>query len=806
MRKIRKNSNEWKTILSSTDGWFSNKIGALNKRYLGDLMSRNILTLTEENGSYIARSTGEFTYKKAVNSTGEINELSSNGMQPKIVKVVAEDGSDTAFGDLKLSNMDSKIKHVIDKLKQQPKVFSDDLTRIAESIYELRYLGGAPEIICSLIGENDPSILRIFDGYNENQINALHGAFRDIEKRNVLIENLNKTYDVAIARKQFSFDELNHLMGGKFEPNMEEIYQNLVVLAESTNNGLEPSKYVEFNKITNRNNGDVVGYKTSFYFGKELTAVWYSTSPFENGTQPNDVNRFKTLSELFDKFKSMEYAQKSSAIDERTGNTTAIQPSVEVSDKIFNEDGAEFSTSGNLIVEAGNLGKLSIKDDTFNLTMTGEKYVGTCYVNPIKNTRTYEDKNGNSFDSLDEMESHFLNVVEKTNIVETSTSGEYVVVSDEETMIDGILTQKIKMVSDSNNWDFGFRKMDMDDNKTYTNTKGVVCQTLDVFESFTNGETTRNGDTIIESYNELVAIEPIINDVCNIFIEVDEPILVGFRKTFDAFNEKQYFITQSGHEFVDVALSTLEDFYCIYFDLNDVDTEYLKKTLLEKIKENSSDMLEELESPLNSGVDTDIQPSVEITLNEKVTYYENDNNTYIPTNEKIVVEDYPYGYNLRTKLFHTLEFNNKGYRVVSQTINPKTGRLNAPKKSTYHDFIARYYNEDGHVKCKHFEINGTESINKISEFIGKNFGIYTAEEIKKIYTTLLSMTKIDIRANVSYSGSTLEDLKPLYDLSVQACVTGINSNGNENVFVDIYLDAKAIDATKPSGFNAFKIS
>ena len=47
-----------------------------------------------------------------------------------------------------------------------------------------------------------------------------------------------------------------------------------------------------------------------------------------------------------------------------------------------------------------------------------------------------------------------------------------------------------------------------------------------------------------------------------------------------------------------------------------------------------------------------------------------------------VVDDYPYG-SLRTKIRFWLEKSpSKGFRFVSQTLNPKTGKWNAPKPST----------------------------------------------------------------------------------------------------------------------------
>ena len=48
-----------------------------------------------------------------------------------------------------------------------------------------------------------------------------------------------------------------------------------------------------------------------------------------------------------------------------------------------------------------------------------------------------------------------------------------------------------------------------------------------------------------------------------------------------------------------------------------------------------------------------------------------------------VVDDYPYGFRLRTQIRYWLETNKNGTRFVSQTLNPKTGAWNKPKASTY---------------------------------------------------------------------------------------------------------------------------
>jgi len=65
-----------------------------------------------------------------------------------------------------------------------------------------------------------------------------------------------------------------------------------------------------------------------------------------------------------------------------------------------------------------------------------------------------------------------------------------------------------------------------------------------------------------------------------------------------------------------------------------------------------------------------------------------------------LVDDYPYGFRERTQIRYWLEHKpKKGWRFVSQTLNPKTGRWNKPKASTYAEWGgAMYLDENGHVQ------------------------------------------------------------------------------------------------------------
>ena len=62
------------------------------------------------------------------------------------------------------------------------------------------------------------------------------------------------------------------------------------------------------------------------------------------------------------------------------------------------------------------------------------------------------------------------------------------------------------------------------------------------------------------------------------------------------------------------------------------------------------------------------------------------------------VDDYPWGFRLRTSIFYWIETEpKKGDRFCSMTIDPKTGRKCKPKKSTYSNIAVLYRDEKGHI-------------------------------------------------------------------------------------------------------------
>ncbi len=180
---------------------------------------------------------------------------------------------------------------------------------------------------------------------------------------------------------------------------------------------------------------------------------------------------------------------------------------------------------------------------------------------------------------------------------------------------------------------------------------------------------------------------------------------------------------------------------------------------------------------------------------------------YIPTAEKVTVENYPYGFRLRTTLFDTMEFSGKrGYRHVTQTINPKNGVLNKPKKGIYYDLMVRYYDENNHIKTVVLDVvrDGVKGLNKISEFLNANFELFSSAEIEYFYIKVLTGMRVSMYSYAQYSGSKLDDLKPFFESAIKNMNMGLKDL--ENNYFGFKLDEEAIEATKVEGYNPFKVT
>lgn len=112
-----------------------------------------------------------------------------------------------------------------------------------------------------------------------------------------------------------------------------------------------------------------------------------------------------------------------------------------------------------------------------------------------------------------------------------------------------------------------------------------------------------------------------------------------------------------------------------------------------------------------------------------------------------LIADYPYGFRERTQIRYWLEHKpKKGWRFVAQTLNPKTGRWNKPKASTYIEWgAAMYLNDKGHVQWTGIGPYSDEQ--KILAFITE-FPDADMRELRKVVPAKLKYLRAMIRGEV----------------------------------------------------------
>lgn len=124
---------------------------------------------------------------------------------------------------------------------------------------------------------------------------------------------------------------------------------------------------------------------------------------------------------------------------------------------------------------------------------------------------------------------------------------------------------------------------------------------------------------------------------------------------------------------------------------------------------------------------------------------------YVKTGETITIDSYPYG-RLRCKAFFSVEFSPKhGFRTVFQTINPKNGRLNAPKKGTYAPMIAAYLDtETGHAEFHYFSMYNREDGLPFFSFLAERPDLFTDEQHDHLKIYALAQIKLEAKCLVRY--------------------------------------------------------
>lgn len=173
-------------------------------------------------------------------------------------------------------------------------------------------------------------------------------------------------------------------------------------------------------------------------------------------------------------------------------------------------------------------------------------------------------------------------------------------------------------------------------------------------------------------------------------------------------------------------------------------------------------------------------------------------NQILPVSKITEVTDYPYG-RLRTSAFFSVEFvKNKGFRSVFQTIDPKNGRVNKPKKGTYSPLGYCYiHTETGHIKFGGWgSCYGDEGVNKLAAHLAavREHLELTGEMIEHICTHMLLTLKAGLHwTHPSSRAAVIELVNP----TIEALVNGIKNK--EIDFAAIILPCEEIEKIRKEG-------
>jgi hypothetical protein len=86
--------------------------------------------------------------------------------------------------------------------------------------------------------------------------------------------------------------------------------------------------------------------------------------------------------------------------------------------------------------------------------------------------------------------------------------------------------------------------------------------------------------------------------------------------------------------------------------------------------------------------------------------------------------NYPYGGMTCTMFFFVEDGGKKGWRAVTQSINPKTGCLNKPKKGTYcHSPIFIAETKEGFFEFVHAPLHLSKDGKNVNDFIAKYWNV-----------------------------------------------------------------------------------
>jgi hypothetical protein len=134
----------------------------------------------------------------------------------------------------------------------------------------------------------------------------------------------------------------------------------------------------------------------------------------------------------------------------------------------------------------------------------------------------------------------------------------------------------------------------------------------------------------------------------------------------------------------------------------------------------------------------------------------------LDVNQVYTSNDYPYG-RLRCTASFSVEFRaKKGCRTCFQTINPKTGRENAVKHSTYSTLIIPVQLENGHYSYLHFDANGSRAQLRLFGFFARKENYEAAKLTKDMEAHVISEAIMSLSISLAYTDFTSVEEEEAY--------------------------------------------
>jgi len=128
-------------------------------------------------------------------------------------------------------------------------------------------------------------------------------------------------------------------------------------------------------------------------------------------------------------------------------------------------------------------------------------------------------------------------------------------------------------------------------------------------------------------------------------------------------------------------------------------------------------------------------------------------------------------------------------------LNPKTGKMNAPKKGNYYHFAYHYLNtENNHIENAVLRFSGYESVNSGCKFFAENYEALelNAEMVKGICAYMFTA----VRVSASFTSAETKPMMEVLNAPIKKLLHGFKTG--ENVFAEVFIDTEAIKSLEAS--------